>query len=79
MLLEPIWPHAAKTKWQPLVADCAFEIAQLYKQLAQNVPSDLSRKYLTRSVEFFLKAKGIWLELRHLSHVKKVDAAIPKL
>ncbi len=78
-LLEPIWPHAAKTKWQPLVADCAFEIAQLYKQLAQNVPSDLSRKYLTRSVEFFLKAKGIWLELRHLNHVKKVDAAIPKL
>lgn len=78
-LLEPVWPVAAKTKWQPLVAACAFEIGQLYKLLAQNVPSDLSRKYLTRSVEFFLKAKGIWLELRHLGNVKKIDAAIPKL
>lgn len=78
-ILEPIWPTVAKSKWQPLIAACAFEIGQLYKLLAQNVPSDLSRKYLTRSVEFFLKAKGIWLELRHLAHVKKVDAAIPKL
>ncbi|MCE3234419.1 MAG: Adenylate cyclase [Vampirovibrio sp.] len=78
-LLEPAWPMAAKAKWQPLVAACAFEIGQLYKLLAQNVPSDLSRKHLTRSVEFFLKAKGIWLELRHMGNVKKVDAAIPKL
>jgi tetratricopeptide (TPR) repeat protein len=78
-LLEPVWPVAAKTKWDPLIASCAFEIGQLYKQLAQNVPSDLSRKYLTRSVEFFLKAKGIALELRQLPMVKKVDAAMPQL
>jgi hypothetical protein len=78
-LLEPVWPPAAKTKWQPLIAVCALEIGQLYKQLAQNVPSDLSRKYLTRSVEFFLKAKGIALELRHMPIVRKADDSIPKL
>lgn len=78
-LLEPIWPRAAKTKWQPVVADCAYDIGMLYKQLAQNVPSDLSRKYLARSVEFFLKAKGIWLDLRHLPKVKRIDEAMPRL
>jgi tetratricopeptide (TPR) repeat protein len=78
-LLEPIWPRTTKTQLQPLIADCAFDIGMLYKQLAQNVPSDLSRKYLSRSVEFFLKAKGIWLDLRHLPYVKKVDAVMPRL
>lgn len=78
-LLEPTWPRAAKTHWQPLVAACAFDIGQLYKHLAQNVPADLSRKYLARSVEFFLKAKGIWLDLRHLPNVKKIDAVMPRL
>jgi tetratricopeptide (TPR) repeat protein len=78
-LLEPVWPEVAQTKWEPLIASCAMEIGQLYKQLAQNVPSDLSRKYLTRSVEFFLKAKGIALELRNLPLVRKVDEIMPKL
>jgi len=78
-LLEPLWPSAAKTKWQPIIADCAFNIGLLYKQLAQGVPADLSRKHLARSVEFFLKAKGIWLDLRNLTNVKKVDAVIPRL
>jgi tetratricopeptide (TPR) repeat protein len=78
-LLEPTWPRVAKTQWQPLIAACAFDIGQLYKHLAQNVPSDLSRKYLSRSVEFFLKAKGIWLDLRHLPQVKKIDAVMPRL
>ncbi len=78
-LLEPLWPLAIQSRWQPLIANCAFEIGQLYKALAQNVPADLSRKYLTRSVEFFLKAKGIWLELRNLNQVKKIDLAVPKL
>lgn len=78
-LLEPIWPEVAKTKWEPMIATCALEIGQLYKQLAHNVPSDLSRKYLTRSVEFFLKAKGIALELRNLPMVRKADEAMPKL
>jgi len=78
-LLEPVWPRAAKTQWQPIIADCAYGIGMLYKQLAQSVPADLSRKYLARSVEFFLKAKGIWLDLRHLAHVKEVDAVMPRL
>lgn len=78
-LLEPLWPQVVQSHWQPLIASCAFEIGQLYKGLAQDVPADLSRKYLTRSVEFFLKAKGIWLELRNLGLVKKVDQVIPKL
>lgn len=78
-LLEPLWPQVIKSRWQPLIAHCAFEIGVLYKALAQGVPADLSRKYLTRSVEFFLKAKGIWLELRNIGQVKQVDATIPKL
>jgi tetratricopeptide (TPR) repeat protein len=78
-VLEPLWPQVVQARWQPLIAACAFEIGQLYKSLAQDMPADLSRKYLTRSVEFFLKAKGIWLDLRHLPQVKKVDQAIPQL
>lgn len=78
-LLESLWPLVVQSHWQPLIASCAFEIGQLYKGLAQDAPADLSRKYLTRSVEFFLKAKGIWLELRNIALVKKVDQAIPKL
>jgi hypothetical protein len=31
------------------------------------------------SAEFYLKAKGIWLEIRNLRHVKKVDAALPQI
>jgi tetratricopeptide (TPR) repeat protein len=78
-LLEPLWPLVVKTRFQPLMAACAFEIGQLYKALAQNVPADLSRKYLTRSVEFFMKAKMVWLELRNTSQVKKVELAVPRL
>lgn len=78
-VLEPLWPQVVQARWQPLIAACAFEIGQLYKALAQDMPADLSRKYLTRSVEFFLKAKGIWLDLRHIAQVKKVDQAIPQL
>lgn len=77
--LEPLWPLVVKTRMQPLVAACAFEIGQLYKHLAQDAPADLSKKHLMRSVEFFLKAKGIWLELRHFPRVKRVDAVVPRL
>ncbi len=78
-VLEPLWPQVVQARWQPLIAACAFEIGQLYKALAQDMPADLSRKFLTRSVEFFLKAKGIWLDLRHMAQVKKVDQASPQL
>lgn len=78
-LLEPVWPQVVRSRMQPMIAACAYEIGQLYKSLAHDAPADLSKKHLMRSVEFFLKAKGIWLELRHMSHVKKVDATIPKL
>lgn len=78
-LLEPLWPFVVQARFQPLMAACAFEVGQLYKALAQNVPADLSRKYLTRSVEFFTKAKTIWLELRNMNQAKKVDQAIPRL
>jgi len=78
-ILEPLWPRITQIKWQPLVAACAFEIGLLYKSLAQTVPAETSRKYLSRSVEFFLKAKSIWLDLRHIAHTKKVDEALPRL
>jgi hypothetical protein len=78
-LLEPLWPQVVKTRLQPLVATCAFEIGQLYKAMATDLPSDLSKKYLTRSVEFFLKSKGIWLELRHMPNTKRIDTVMPRL
>ncbi len=78
-LLEPLWPLVAKTRFQPLVAECSFEIGCLYKRWAQDAPADLSRKHLMRSMEFFLKAKSIWLELHHMPHVKRVDATAPQL
>ena len=78
-VLEPVWPRVTQAQWQPLIAACAFDIGQLYKQLAQTVPADVSRKYLARSVEFFLKAKGIWLDLRRLPQVKQIDAVMPQL
>lgn len=78
-LLEPIWPQLLQADWQPLIAEFAFEIGQLYKLLAQSAPPDLKQKHLTRSIEFFRKAKGIWLALKHPTLVKRVDAAIPRL
>jgi tetratricopeptide (TPR) repeat protein len=78
-ILEPLWPQVVKVRFQPLVAACAFEIGQLYKNLASDTTADGARKHLMRSVEFFLKSKGIWLELRHLARVKQVDSAIPHI
>ncbi len=78
-VLEPVWPRVTQVQWQPLIAACAFEVGQLYKHLAQTVPADVSRKYLARSVEFYLKAKGVWLELRRLPQVKQIDVAMPQL
>lgn len=77
--LENLWSKAVQSKMRPLIAACASEIGHLYKQMAQDAPADLSKKHLMRSTEFYLKAKGIWLELRHLSNVKRVDAAIPRI
>jgi tetratricopeptide (TPR) repeat protein len=78
-ILEPLWPQVVKARFQPLVAACALEIGQLYKNLASDTAADGARKHLMRSVEFFLKSKGIWLELRHLANVKRVDAVIPHI
>jgi tetratricopeptide (TPR) repeat protein len=78
-VLERLWLQAVQSKMRPIIAACAAEIGQLYKQLAHNAPADLSKKHLMRSTEFFLKAKGIWLELRHLSNVKRVDLSMPRL
>ena len=78
-ILEPLWPQAVKTRYQPLIADTSFEIGRLYKRMAQDAPADLSQKHLVRSKEFFLKSKAIWLELHHMPNVKKVDAFIPQM
>lgn len=78
-VLERLWLHSVQSKMRPMIAACAAEIGQLYKQMAHDAPADLSKKHLMRSTEFFLKAKGIWLELRHLANVKRVDAAIPRI
>lgn len=78
-LLEPLWQAVAKSRFQPLVAECCFEIGTLYKRWAQDAPPDLSRKHLMRSMEFFLKAKSIWLELHHMPNVRRVDASAPQL
>lgn len=78
-MLETLWPQVVKARWQPLVAACAFEIGQLYKTLSQGAPPHLQKKHLMRSVEFFLKSKGIWLELHHLPKVRQIDALMPQL
>jgi tetratricopeptide (TPR) repeat protein len=78
-ILEHLWLQAVQSKMRPIIAECASEIGQLYKQMAHDAPADLSKKHLMRSTEFFLKSKGIWLELRHLANVKRIDASIPRL
>jgi tetratricopeptide (TPR) repeat protein len=78
-VLEHLWLQAVQSKMRPVIAACAAEIGQLYKQMAHDAPADLSKKHLMRSTEFFLKAKGIWLELRHMPQVKRIDADIPRI
>ncbi len=78
-VLEPLWPQVAKADWKPLIAECAFQVGQLYKALSQGAPEPLRQKHAVRSAEFYLKAKGIWLELRELKQVQRVDQAIPTI
>ncbi len=76
-LLEAQWPEVIKTRFSPLVADTAYAIGTLYKSLASNAPSELSKKNLQRSIEFYTKARSIWRDLRNTYQIKVVEAALP--
>jgi tetratricopeptide (TPR) repeat protein len=78
-LLEQLWPSLYATGINPLIALGAEQIGVLYKKLAQDTTAEVSRKNLTSSIEFFLKAKGIWMDCSHSLNTRTVDLQIPKL
>ena len=78
-MLEGIWPQVIKTRFSPLVAETAMGIGELYKQMAKDAPSEISKKHLVQSIQFYQRAHGIWLELKNSYRIKQVREATPNL
>ena len=78
-MLEAQWPEVVKTGFMPIVAQTATCIAELYKKLAIQTPSEASKKHLVRSVQFFQKAQGMWLDMGNKHQVNLVREATPKI
>lgn len=78
-LLEGLWPKAIDTRFSPLVAETAMAIGELYRQMAADAPSDVSKKHLVKSIQFYQKAQGIWLELKNSYRINQVRESTPKI
>lgn len=78
-LLEKAWPTIYTTDISPLIASAATAIGILYKKLAEETIGETRRKNTARSVEFFLKAKGLWMACAHQGNTNTIDRLIPKL
>lgn len=76
-LLESQWPKVVDSKYGPLIAETAYWIGELYRHMAQDAPSELSRKHLERSVQFFSRSKSLWLEMKNRYRHQHVQEAIP--
>lgn len=78
-ILEKIWPDLIAIQFTPLVAETAASIGELYKNLATETPSEISKQHLLKSVQFFQKAQGLWLDLNNKHQVNKIRNAMPGL
>ena len=78
-MLEAQWPIVVKAGFTPIVAHTAFAIGYLYKKMAVNGPSEASKKHLIRSVQFFQKAQGFWLEMGNKFQLNYVREVMPQV
>ncbi|MEM0950795.1 MAG: AAA family ATPase [Cyanobacteria bacterium P01_H01_bin.74] len=78
-LLEKLWPRVNSSTLKPLIAETATEIGGLYKTMAQEVSSsaEAQEKQQSKSIDFYLQAKRLWLDMGNSARAQAVDALMP--
>ncbi|MEB3287293.1 MAG: zinc ribbon domain-containing protein [Vampirovibrionales bacterium] len=76
-LLEKAWPDVIATGYTPLIAEAAALIGELYKNLATQAPSEISKQHLIKSIQFFQKSQGLWLDANNKHQINRLRAAMP--
>lgn len=78
-MLETLWPEVLASKCNPAIAETAFCIGELYKNMAALSPSEVSKKHLVKSVQFYQKSQGVWLDCKNRYKINQVRQATPNL
>lgn len=80
VLLEQHWPALVKTHYSPIIAEAAFQISELYRNLSLEVPEAHRSRYREKQESFLQKAALLWQEQGNtyrLSAVTKARSGAP--